>query len=167
MMRALRFLAALYLAVVLQTLLAPAIEVFGVRPDFPMLLVLLVALKEGPAGGALTGFLAGLFVDVNSAQTLGVTSLANSLLAFGVGSVSDRLVRESIWTRVVVALGATVLRDQIVVVLSGADGINVALRLFFYRSIPGGIYTAVFAPLVMSVGERVIRWRKEPSRAYR
>jgi rod shape-determining protein MreD len=166
-MRVLRLLFALYVTIVLQTLLAPAIEVFGVRPDFPLLVVLLVALWEGPAGGALFGFLAGVFVDVNSAQTLGVTSLANSLLAFGVGSVSDRILRESVWTRVVIALGATVLRDQAVILFSGIDGIGDAFRLLLSRAIPGGLYTAALAPLVMHLAERGVRWHREPGRAYR
>ena len=48
MIRVLRMMLALYVVVVLQTLLAPAIEILGARPDFPLLLVLLGELDEGP-----------------------------------------------------------------------------------------------------------------------
>lgn len=167
MLRVLRSLLALYLAIVLQTTLAPAIEILGVRPDFPFLVVLLIALREGAAGGAIAGFVAGLFVDLASAQTLGLTSLANSLTGFAVGSVSDRLVRSSAPTRAVVAFAAVMIRDQGIVLFSLGDGFVDGLKLFATFSLPGGIYAALLAVPVMGLTERFIGWGKETLRAFR
>ena len=167
MIRVLRLLLALYVAIVLQTLLAPSLEILGVRPDFPFLVVLLVAFYEGAAGGALGGFVAGLFVDLNSAQALGITSLANSVVAFGVGSVVDRLIRGSMLTRFLVALVATVLRDQILVFFGDPGGLSGSFRLFLHSSLPGGIYTALLAPPVMALVERVVGWEREMVRGLR
>ena len=102
-MRVLRLLLALYLLIVLQTTLVPAISFGSIRPDLPFLLVLLVALHEGAAGGAIAGFLAGLFVDLESARTLGTASLAGSLVGFATGLVAVHLVRSSFVTRMIVA----------------------------------------------------------------
>lgn len=167
MLRILRMLIALYLAVVLQTTLAPAIEILGVRPDFPLLVVLLIALREGAAGGALAGFVAGLFVDLGSAQTLGVSSLANSVVAFTVGSLSGRLVRTSAVTRTIVAFVAVAVRDQAVASLALAEGFLDGLRLIGTFSLPGGVYSAVFAAPVMLLSDRFISWQKEKKRGVR
>jgi len=167
MLRVVRMLILLYAAVLLQTTLAPAIEILGVRPDFPFLLVLLVALHEGAAGGAVAGFVAGLFVDLGSAQTLGVSSLANSVVAFVVGSLSERLVRDSAVTRTLVAFAAVAVRDQAVAALAIAEGFLDGLKLIGTFSLPGGVYSAVFAAAVMAGAERFIGWQKEKKRGIR
>jgi rod shape-determining protein MreD len=147
--------------VLLQTLLSPAIAVGGVRPDLPFLLVLLVAFHEGAAGGAICGFIAGLFVDLNSASGLGVNSLANSLVAFGIGAIADRLIRGSVWTRLITAFVATALRDGIVILLSKPGGLGEVLRLFAGSALPGALYTALLAPLIMAIAAWIAGWSKE------
>ena len=163
-MRALRIVIALWVAIVLQSVLAPAIAIVGARPDFTLLVVLLVALREGSAGGALAGFVSGLFVDLNSAQPLGATSLVNGLCGFGVGSLGDRLVRGSGTTRAVVALLATTLRDSALGLFVGLGGFGGAIRHFFTAALPGGIYTGLLAVPFMAAAERLIGWSRESGR---
>jgi rod shape-determining protein MreD len=159
--RLLRLAATLYLLVVLQTLLVPQIRIGGAAPDLPLLFVLLVAFHEGAAGGAICGFVAGLFVDVNASGVLGLTSLANSVTAFGVGAVADRLVRGSVITRVLVAFVATVVRDQLLVVLQAPGGFGAATHLFLTASLPAGLYTGLVAPVVMGVTGVLAGWGRE------
>jgi rod shape-determining protein MreD len=166
LLRIFRLAFCLYLAIVLQTVLAPKIAIFGVRPDFPFLVVLLVALFEGAVGGAFVGFLAGLFVGLNSAGALGVSSLANTVVAFGVGAMADRLERRGWITRALVALVATVLRDQIEILLQTRD-VAGSFAMFFRSSLPGGLYTAILAPPVMRAAEKIAGWDKESSYSYR
>ncbi len=161
LVRVLRLAACLYVAILLQTVLVPKLAIFGVRPDLPFLVVLLVAFFEGGIGGAIAGFLVGLFVGLNSAGTLGVTSLANSLVAYGAGTAAERLERRSRITRFLVALVATTLRDQIEILLRSAGDAGGAFALLLRSSIPGALYTAALAPLVMNFAERVVGWPKE------
>jgi rod shape-determining protein MreD len=165
MIRAVRILVVLYFAVLLQSVLAPSLEVFGVRPDFPFLIVLLIAFREGGAGGALAGFVSGLFVDLNSAQALGVTSLASAVVAFVVGSVADRLVGGSFVTRIIVALVATAIRDELVLLVLLPEGLLGSFGLFFRAALPGGAYTALLAAPVMALAERAVGWPREIGRA--
>lgn len=163
-MRVIRVLAALWVAIVLQTTLAPAIAIAGVRPDLPLLIVVVVALRGGPAAGAIAGFAAGLFVDLNSTHVLGATSLANAALAWILGSWSDRLVRDSLVTRAGVAFVGTVLRDVALAVFLVPSGVAGAARHFFVAALPGGLYTAVLAIPFMAAAERIIGWRRESGR---
>jgi rod shape-determining protein MreD len=157
----LRLAFALYGLVILQTLLTPAIAIAGVRPDLPFLLVLLVAFHEGAAGGAICGFIAGLFIDLNSASGLGVNCLANSLVAFGVGAIADRLLRGSIWTRVITAFVATAVRDGIVILFLLPEGFGGVFGLFARSGLPGALYTAVLAPVVMAITAWIVGWSRE------
>jgi rod shape-determining protein MreD len=158
---------ALYVAVVLQTVLAPSMQILGIRPDFPFLIVLLVAFHEGAAGGALAGFVCGLFVDLSSTSVLGVSSLASSLIAFGVGTIAHRLVRGSLLARAVVAFAATTLLDQVLFTFGPSAGSGSAIRYFFLGAIPGGLYTAALAVPVMAAAERLVGWGRETVRGYR
>lgn len=167
MLRVLRMAIVFYVAVLLQGVLAPAIAVWEIRPDFVFLVVLLIAFKEGAAGGALAGFVAGLFVDLNSAGALGVTSLTSALVAFAVGSVADRLMGANAATRIIVALLATLLRDQLVYLVLLPDGLLGALKMFYRAALPGAFYTALLAAPVMSLAEMIIRWPAEVRRAVR
>lgn len=164
MLRILRLLIAFWILVAVQTALVPAVRILDARPDLPFVLVLLVALREGAAGGALAGFVAGLFVDLNSPHTLGVSSLVNAVLAFAVGSFADRLVRESFATRFGVALVATLLRDALVVL--GTEPAELG-RALLRSAAPGALYTALLAVPLMALLERAVGWDRESGRGRR
>jgi rod shape-determining protein MreD len=166
LVRILRLAACLYFAILLQTVLAPKIAIFGVRPDLPFIVVLLVALSEGSVGGAFAGFLAGLFVGLNSAGALGVSSLANTVVGFAVGAMADRLERRGWITRALVALIATTLRDQIEILLQTRE-LAGSFAMFWRSSLPGGVYTAILAPMVMRATEKVAGREKESTYSYR
>lgn len=167
MIRLLRLVLVFYVLIVLQTTLGAEIAVRGVRPDFLMVVVLLIALREGAAGGAVAGFVAGLFVDLNSVSTLGITSLANGLVGFATGTIADRLVRTSWITRLVLAFVATALRDQLVVMFAMSGGFVESIRFFFQSALMAGLYTALVAPLLMVAVERAIGWERETTRGFR
>jgi rod shape-determining protein MreD len=165
--RVVRLLVALWLLVVLQTTLVPEISIGSARPDLPFLLVLLVALHEGAAGGALAGFFAGMFVDLESARHLGTSSLATSLVGFATGILSVHLVRNSVATRVIVAFVATVVKGQLVVLVASPADLAGGFRHFVQSSLPGGLYTALLAPIVMMALEWIVGWSRESGRGIR
>ncbi len=167
MIRVARLFAALWFLVVLQTTLVPTISIGTARPDLPFLLVLLVALHEGAAGGALAGFFAGLFVDLESARTLGFSSLAGAVVAFATGILSVHLVRSSVATRMIVTFIATVVKIQLVVVIQSPVDLASGFRYFFQSALPGGFYTALLAPIVMGLIQWAVGWSGESGRGHR
>jgi rod shape-determining protein MreD len=72
--------------VVLQLAVVSQITFLGANADLVPLIVLSVALLAGPIPGSITGFSAGLVVDMALIQTLGVSSL----LLVAVGYVAGR-----------------------------------------------------------------------------
>ena len=68
-------------AVLLQVTFFSYISIFGVSPDFVVVVIAAIGLLGGALIGAVTGFAAGLLLDVSLLETLGVSSLV--LLSVG------------------------------------------------------------------------------------
>jgi rod shape-determining protein MreD len=90
--------------VVAQTAFVSQLPVAGANADLAPLLVMAVGLLCGSLAGGCFGFGVGLFVDVVSIQTLGVSSLV--LLAVGYGAGRLREARDPEGTLVPLAAGA-------------------------------------------------------------
>ena len=74
----------LVLAVVVQTAFDAwgGLRVWGVSPDFAVVLAIVIALRYGPNYGVWTGFTVGLCLDLMNPTWLGVTSLAAVIAGF-------------------------------------------------------------------------------------
>ena len=85
--------AVLITALLLQSVVAPAVAVGGWRPDIILLTVVGFALADGPATGARYGFAAGLGADLLSGggQLVGLTALVFLLVGDGVGRLRPYL----------------------------------------------------------------------------
>jgi rod shape-determining protein MreD len=120
-----------------QSTLAPLFGVGGVVPDVPVVLVVLLALRQGPEVGCLLGFALGLAEDVVAGGPLGLHAVSKAVLGFVVGDLPRWfLVGKPVVTIVAAAL-ATV-----------ADGaIRFALlQLFHYPAPFGELLARVILP---------------------
>jgi rod shape-determining protein MreD len=90
--------------VILQTAAVSQLPIAGANADLTPLLVMAVGLLCGSLAGGTFGFGVGLFADVVSLQTLGVSSLV--LLGVGYGAGRLREARDPEGTLVPIAVGA-------------------------------------------------------------
>ena len=90
--------------VIVQTAAVSQLPIAGANADLSPLLVMAVGLLCGSLAGGCFGFGVGLFVDVVSLQTLGVSSLV--LLGVGYGAGRLREARDPEGTLVPLAVGA-------------------------------------------------------------
>jgi rod shape-determining protein MreD len=87
-------LASLIVAsVVLQTTLFPDLRLFGIAPDFVLVVTIAVAYRVGPEAGAVYGFASGLAIDLFLQTPLGISALSFAMVAFGVGILQTGLSR--------------------------------------------------------------------------
>ena len=75
---------------VLQSTVVAAKSVGGVTPDVPLILTVLIALRNGPESGCLAGFVAGLLQDATGGGLVGVQALTKGLAGFGMGLLVGR-----------------------------------------------------------------------------
>lgn len=58
------------------------IEIKQITPDFCIILVVWITLKDGRFTGLIAGFLIGLYLDIISADVIGTNAFAKTLCAF-------------------------------------------------------------------------------------
>jgi rod shape-determining protein MreD len=79
----------LFFAVVAQVTIVGTIDVVGGSPDLVLVILVAVALLNGAVFGAVSGFWAGLLLDVALLETLGFTSLVLTLIGFWIGRYGE------------------------------------------------------------------------------
>src|SRR3989442_5581441 len=71
--------------------LAPALGIHGVTPDLPLIVVVLLALRQGPEFGCVAGFAAGLLQDATGGGLIGGQALTKAVIRFALGAAGSRL----------------------------------------------------------------------------
>jgi rod shape-determining protein MreD len=86
---ALRALATVFVAALLQVVIVSSLVVGGGTPDLLLVVVVALGLLRGSSAGAVFGFVGGVVVDVVTLGTLGVTSLVLTLAGFWAGRYGE------------------------------------------------------------------------------
>lgn len=81
--------AALLVALLLQTTVAPNIRILGADPDFALIVVVCVALLKGPETGAVFGFLTGMLVAIALMEPFGLSAFVFVLVGFLAGRYAE------------------------------------------------------------------------------
>ena len=79
----------LFFAVVVQVTIVGSIGIFGGSPDLVLVTLVAVSLLNGAVFGAVSGFWAGLLLDVAMLETIGLTSLLLTLVGFWIGRYGE------------------------------------------------------------------------------
>jgi rod shape-determining protein MreD len=85
----LRLTALMFVAVLLQTMVAPNVRILGANPDFVLIMVVCVALLRGAEIGALFGFIAGGLVAVVLFEPAGISSFVLVVVGYMAGRFAE------------------------------------------------------------------------------
>lgn len=83
-----------FFAAILQVTIVASIGILGGSPDLVLVALVAVALTQGSIFGAVTGFWAGLLLDIATLSTLGFTSLLLTLAGFWIGRYGETTGRD-------------------------------------------------------------------------
>lgn len=149
---------AIVAAIVAQVVFAPHLALFGAVPSFPVLVVITLAIVEGPEAGAVSGFAAGLALDLLGASPVGVWALVLVVVGYVAGLLQENLFAEGWLMPVTVAIVAGVLAELSYLIVLDVLGAGPA----FWRSVwtvvlPRGVYNTVLALLVYPWLARFLR----------
>ena len=154
-------IAATLAAALLQAGLAPYLAIGGVVPNFLLLVVVTLALVEGPAAGATAGFTAGLMFDLLGAGPVGPMVLVLTVTGYMAGLLHENMFAEG-WllplTVLAVASLSSTLAYGLMLDLLGAGG--PFLLTFFTKILPEAVYDTALALLVYPWLARFLR--REP-----
>ena len=161
--------AMVLVALVLQSTVLQQITFLGVTPQLALIVVVCLAYLEGERVGVVTGFAAGLLLDLQlpeQGSIVGITALVYVLLGYGVGAMRQYSLSESVWAPVL-----TVTVVSIVSELSYA-GLSIILgqrwvSLAYTAKVAGLVvlYNTLLTPFVFPIVRRV-SYRFGPARVY-
>ncbi|HEY5474692.1 MAG TPA: rod shape-determining protein MreD [Candidatus Limnocylindrales bacterium] len=158
MNRVLPTVAAIAAAALLQAGLAPYIAIGGVVPDFLLLVVVTLALVEGPTAGASAGFAAGLIFELLGSGPVGPMVLVLTVTGYMAGLLHENMFAEG-WllplTVLAVASIASTLAYGLMLDLLGVGG--PFLLTFFTKMLPEALYDAALALLIYPWLARFLR----------
>jgi len=107
-MQWLAFIIIAVLGVLLQTTVSPRVAVFGVRPDWVLVLVVFFALHVRGREAIAAAWMLGLLADFQSIERFGLLSLVYALAAGSVYLIRDYLFRRHPLTHLVLTFVAGV-----------------------------------------------------------
>lgn len=152
-MRSAAALAAILIAIALQTTLASLVLRGSAAIDLVLIVVVYVAIKSGPVTGLMAGTVAGLIQDALSSGILGIGGLAKTIVGFLAGVLGSQFIVTAPVPRFLLLLLATGLHAGIFVGLY----MLLDLRQFPapYPAIAGQAFGNAFVGVVMF---QLIEW---------
>lgn len=168
MRRTLLLAAVVLTALLLQTTVFSDIRLLGARPELMYLLTISFAVLEGPASGAVAGFVGGMAQDFLLNQPKGITALTLTLVGYAIGMLRQYIVSPSPVLPVFLVAGGTfagVLFYGVVSFLLGQLDTTwlYLLRVAALSAVYNGILTPLLFPLLRRAAEgsrsrRIVRW---------
>ena len=150
--------AAILGAALLQVGLAPYLAIGGVVPNILLIVVVTLALVEGPMPGATAGFAAGLIFDLLGSGPVGPMALVLAVTGFMAGLLHEHMFAEGwllpLTVLAIASLGSSLAYGIILDVL-GVGG--PFLLTFFTKMLPEAIYDTALALLVYPWLARFLR----------
>jgi len=147
-MRWLTFLILMVFGLVVQSALAPRIEVWGCRPDLLLVLVVFIAMHAAAKDALIGAWLIGACADVMTIERFGVLALSYTLAALLILSFRDLLFREDGWPQFIVTLGVCMLVHTAWVIYAHSmyDPASSVLFDLTVGTVVASLYTAMLAP---------------------
>jgi rod shape-determining protein MreD len=154
--RSIVWTAVVVTALLLQSTAFAQVKLLGAKPELMYLVTVVLAMVEGPAPGAIGGFVAGMAQDFLLNQPKGITALTLTLLGYAVGTVRQFIVTPSPALPVLLVAGATfvgVLFYGLVAFLLGQ--LEVGFLFLLRTSFLSALYNALLTPLLFPILRRV------------
>ncbi|MGB2986428.1 MAG: rod shape-determining protein MreD [Phycisphaerae bacterium] len=149
-MRWLTFMLLVVVVLTLQSAVAPRLELFGVRPDWLLVVVVFFALYAPARDAAIGAWIIGGCAGLMTIERLGLIALSYTLVAMAVSPVREYLFRDRAVTRFIVTLLACLLvriawTIYCRVLYDPVDSLLVDLAM---NVLLASVYTAAWAPLL-------------------
>ena len=112
------YLFMLISVVILQLTVAPYIAIFGIKPNFFISFVVLIALLKGSGAGMVAGIVLGTVWDNYSVTGFGMYMFLMSLLGLLVGVFKKHAFRENYFVSCVVVFVATFAYESVTYIVT-------------------------------------------------
>lgn len=145
------------MALIFQVIYPPDFIFEGVRPDFLLVVSVVIGLIWGVRYGAGLGFVAGLLQDLFLGSMFGIYTVVK-LFAGGVAGFMDGIVfKEKIFIPPVIIFIMTIIHETLIILLSESLIFNVNyLAVLKSIILPGALLNAIIGFIVYSIYYRIL-----------
>ena len=150
----LRLPIMMIVALLLQTTVLNRLRLFGVMPDFMLLVAVAGGITAGPTRGAALGFSSGMLIDLFLPTPLGLSALVFTLVGYGVGVANTGVLRSAWYIPVLTAGGASVAGVLLYAVAGSVLGERMINGHLATIALVVGVSNAVLAPVAV----RLVDW---------
>ena len=139
-----------YLGLLLQSTIFSQITIAGVKPDFVLILILFMAILEGPKRGVLFGYTLGFLEDIMTGRLIGVNALSKGITGFILGWFTKRTYRENLLVPIMGVFIGTIFNGLIFFIIGKIFGLNWPVSMLIWKTIPTAIYNTCLVPFAYS-----------------
>jgi rod shape-determining protein MreD len=152
---------AVIVALVLQLTVVNRLPLPGGAPDLVLLVVVALGICGSPASGALTGFLAGLSLDIAppGSYLIGEYALVFCVVGYGCGRLRSPHGGDSVWRPIGWAVVAAAVGEALAAALGRLIGDPQVTWSAVRQVLPSSVaYDAVVSPFVLYLVLRALAW---------
>lgn len=138
-----------------QSAILEYIEIFNIRPNILIVLMVIVALLRGTMESATMGLLFGLTMDILMGKTLGWYALLFFLVSIPISMINEKLYREKFLVLVTFTFSSTIIIETLFfLILFMFRGYSYLPYLFGTVIVPEAIYNSILIlPLFKPVSQ--------------
>ena len=141
----------LILALLVQTTVFSRLRLWGVMPDFMLLVAVAGGITAGPTRGAALGFATGMLIDLFLPTPLGLSALVFTMVGYWVGVANTGVLRAA-WYIPVLTAGAASVAGVVFYALAGSVlGERMITGHLITIAAVVGVSNAVLAPLAVKL----------------
>ncbi len=138
-------------ALLLQTSLLAQVRMFGVMPDFMLLVAVAGGITAGATRGAALGFASGMLIDLFLPTPLGLSALVFTLVGYWVGVANTGVLRSAWYIPVLTAGGASVAGVTLYAMIGSVLGERMINGHLITIALVVGLSNAVLAPVAVKL----------------
>lgn len=138
-------------ALLLQTSVLARMRLFGVMPDFMLLVAVAAGITAGPVRGAVVGFTSGMLIDLFLPTPLGLSALVFTLVGYAVGVANTGVLRSAWYIPVLTAAGACMAGEVLYAVIGSVLGEHMLSAHLVTIALVVGVTNAVLAPVAVKL----------------
>jgi rod shape-determining protein MreD len=156
-----RLVVSVWGALVFRLTIGPRLAIAGVQPDLVAAIVFYLTIARGARVGIVAGFVLGLLIDVDRPESVGMSSLAWSTMAYLAGRISDAVeTSDPVVASAMLFVAMLAVETIRSILIAGFEPARIGL-IWIRWGAPTALYTAVAAPVLAAAIHSVIgdsRW---------